>query len=85
MSRALSLPPNPGPHKGTKVVHCRRPLVSAGLLKVPLARALNSSSCFIRMAQHWLLLSSFVVMSGIYLQLVIVKPAGLSTGFQLAS
>ncbi|KAF2974340.1 hypothetical protein EK904_009900 [Melospiza melodia maxima] len=62
VSRALSLPPNPGSHKGTKAVHCRRPLVSAGLLKEPLARTLDGSSCFIRMAQHWLLLSSFVFM-----------------------
>lgn len=85
MSRALSLPPYPGSHKGTKAVHCRRPLVSAGLLKEPLARTLDGSSCFIRMAQHWLLLSSSFFMCAIYLQPVIVKPAALSTGFKLAS
>lgn len=63
VSRVLFLPPNPVSGKGTEAVHCRRALVSAKLHKRLLGACKNSldgSSCFIRMAQHWLLLPSFV-------------------------
>lgn len=82
VSRALSLSPNPVSHRGTSAGHGRR---LWSLHSLALARILDGGSCFIRMAQHWLLLSSFVFLGGIYLQPVMVKPAALSAGFKLAS
>lgn len=74
MSRGCSSP-NPVSGKGTNTVHCRRPLVSAELNKRLLGTCrnyLDGGSCFIRTAQHWLLLPSFAFLYGVYLQPVFI-------------